>query len=109
VRDLPQLRQEVSYNWEEMRIDVAEPLVGFRMQRIAASWRRSACSALINAAVDSHRFLSDQNVSMKLSSAIRSGIETVASVWYVQPATFRTVLSGAQLRLCKRWRHNRRP
>jgi hypothetical protein len=95
--------KKFSYNWEEMRIAAAEPLVGFRMQRIAASWLTSARSALINAAVDSRRFLSDQNVSTKLSSAICSGIETVARVWYVHPAAFRTVLSGTQLKLCKRW------
>jgi len=28
--------KEFSYNWEEMRIDAAEPLVGFRTQRLAA-------------------------------------------------------------------------
>jgi hypothetical protein len=94
--------KEFSYNWEEMRIETAEPLGGFRMQRIATSWLRSARAALINAAVDSYRFLSEQNASTKLSSVICSGIETVASVWYLQPAAFRTVLSGVQLRLCKR-------
>src|SRR5260370_247372 len=62
--------KEFSYNWKEMRIETAEPLVGFRMQRIAASWLRSARAALIDAAVDSYRFLSEQNASTKLSSAI---------------------------------------
>jgi hypothetical protein len=94
--------KEFSYNWKEMRIDAAEPLVGFRMQRIAASWLRSARAALINAAVNYHRFFSDQKASTKLNSAICSSIETVASVWYLQPATFRTVMSVVQLRLCKR-------
>jgi hypothetical protein len=94
--------KEFAYNWEEMRIDAAEPLVGFRMQRMAASWLRSALATLINAAVDSHRFFSEQNASTKLNSAICSGIEAMASVWYLKPAAFRTALSGVQLRLCRR-------
>jgi hypothetical protein len=94
--------KEFAYNWEEMRIDAAEPLVGFRMQRMAASWLRSARAALINTAVDSHRFLSEQNASTKLNSAICSGIEAVASVCYLKPAAFRTALSGVQLILCRR-------
>ena len=96
--------KQFSYNWEEMRIEAAEPLVGFRMQRLAAAWLASARAALIKAAVDSYRFLSDRNTRAQLSSAISSGIETVASVWYLQPATFRDVLRGVQLRLRKRRR-----
>lgn len=94
--------KEFSYNWEEMRIDAAEPLVGFRTQRMAASWLRSARAAFTNAAVDSYRFLSEQHLSTMLNSAICGGIETVASFWYLQPAGFRTVLSSVQLRLHKR-------
>jgi len=89
--------KQFSYNWAEMRIEAAEPLVGFRMQRIAAAWLASARAALIKAAVDSYRFLSDRNTRAQLSSAICSGIETVAGVWCLQPAPFRTVLSGVRL------------
>jgi hypothetical protein len=92
--------KEFSYNWEEMRIETAEPLVGFRMQRIADSCLKSARAALINAADGSYRFFSDRNASTKLNSAIRSGIETVAGVWYLQPAALRTVWSSVQLKLC---------
>ena len=93
--------KEFSYNWEEMRIETAEPLVGFRMQRIADSCLKSVRAALINAADGSYRFFSDRNASTKLNSAIRSGIETVAGVWYLQPAALRTVVSSVQLKLCK--------
>jgi|ERR1051326_5202979 hypothetical protein len=139
--------KEFSYNWEEMRIEAAEPLVGLRTQRIAISWIRSARAALAgcgrtqkhrflwarlrigapcsqplteprpqgakqlgafsrtllaNAAARSYHFLSAQNASTKLTSAICSGIETAASFWYLQPAGFRTVLSRVQVRLYKR-------
>ena len=94
--------KEFSYNWEEMRIDAAEPLVGLRTQLIAASWLKSARAALINATADSYRFLSEPNSSAMLNSAISRGIETVASVWCLQPAGFRTALSGVQLRLYRR-------
>lgn len=94
--------KEFSYNWEEMRIDAAEPLVGFRTQRMAASWLRSARAAFTNAVVDSHCFLSEQHSSTKLNSAICSTIETVANFWYLQPTGFRTVLSGVRLSLYKR-------
>ncbi len=94
--------KEFSYNWEEMRIDAAEPLVGFRAQRIAAFWFSSARAAFNNAAVDSYRFLSEQHPSTKLISAICSGIETMASIWYLQPPGFRTVLAAVQLRLHRR-------
>jgi len=90
--------KQFSYNWEKMRIEAAEPLVGFRMQRFAASWLASARAALIKAAVDSYCFLSDRDTRAKLSSAICSGIETVASAWCLQPAPFRTVVSGVRLR-----------
>ena len=53
--------KEFSYNWRDMRIEMAKPLVDSRIQQIAALWFASMNS-----------FLARRNMSTKLKSAVMS-------------------------------------
>jgi hypothetical protein len=80
--------KEFSYNWEEMRIEAAKPVVDFRIHKKVASWLASVRVLLYNGGIDSNCFLarldvSTLNVSTQFKSAmmrLRIAIEAMASV-----------------------------
>ena len=95
--------KELSYNWEEMRIEAAEPPADFGIQRLAASWFASLHVLFSNCVINANFSFLKRKASTKVSAARMSFWRASQAAARIcgRLTAFRAVLKSAALKIRK--------